>query len=50
VYSNHSFKPHHLQTAQEIFTRLGGPSVVPLDVAALPAVRLALSGALVETP
>ena len=46
-YSNHSFKSHHLQVAQETFARLGGPSVVPLDVAALPAVRLALSGALV---
>jgi hypothetical protein len=47
LYSNRSFKSHHLQVAQEIFARLGGPSVIPLDVAALPAVRLALSGALV---
>jgi len=46
-YSERSFKTHHLQVAQHIFTKLGGPSVVPLDVAALPVVRLALSGGLV---
>lgn len=43
-YSERSFKAHHLQVAQHIFSRLGGASVVPLDVAALPVVRLALSG------
>jgi len=46
-YSERSFKPHHLHVAQHIFARLGGPSVVPLDVAAMPVVRLALSGGLV---
>jgi hypothetical protein len=50
LYSRRTFKSHHLQVAQEIFARLGGPSLVPLDVAALPAVRLALSGALVGAP
>ena len=47
-YSAPSFKPHHLHVAQHIFERLGGPSLVPLDVAALPAVRLALSAGLVN--
>jgi hypothetical protein len=46
-YSERSFKTHHLHVAQHIFARLGGPSVVALDVAALPVVRLALSGGLV---
>jgi hypothetical protein len=46
-YSERSFKTHHLHVAQHIFGRLGGPSVVALDVAALPVVRLALSGGLV---
>jgi hypothetical protein len=46
-YSERSFKTHHLQVAQHIFAKLGGPSVVPLDVAALPVVRLALAGSLV---
>lgn len=43
-YSERSFKSHHLQVAQHIFARLGGASVVPLDVAAAPVLRLALSG------
>jgi hypothetical protein len=47
-YSERTFKPHHLHVAQRIFERLGGPSVLPLDVAALPAVRLALSAGLVN--
>jgi hypothetical protein len=37
----------HLQVAQHVFTRLGGPTVVPLNVSAVPVLRLALSGALV---
>jgi len=49
-YSNRSFKPQHLQVAQEICARLGGAGLVPLDVAVLPAVRLALSNVLVATP
>ena len=46
-YSERTFKPHHLQVAQHIFERLGAPSLVPLDAAAAPAVRLALTGSLV---
>ena len=32
-YSERSFKVHHLHVAQQIFARLGGASLVPLDVA-----------------
>jgi hypothetical protein len=46
-YSEPSFKVHHLQVAQHVFTRLGGPTVVPLNVSAVPVLRLALSGGLV---
>lgn len=46
-YSERSFKVHHLQVAQHIFAKLGGASIISLDVAALPVVRLALSGGLV---
>jgi hypothetical protein len=46
-YSEPTFKVHHLQVAQHVFARLGGPTVVPLSVAALPVLRLALSGGLV---
>ena len=42
-YSERSFKVHHLHVAQQIFARLGGASLVPLDVATAPLVRL-LSG------
>jgi len=42
-YSEPSFKMHHLHVAQQIFTKLGGASLVPLDVASAPLVRL-LSG------
>jgi hypothetical protein len=34
--------------AQHIFDRLGGPTLVPLDVAGLSTVRLALSAGLVN--
>ncbi|HEY5616592.1 MAG TPA: hypothetical protein VIK60_01530 [Vicinamibacterales bacterium] len=47
-YSESTFKTQHLQVAQHVFRTLGGPSLVPLDVAAWPAVRLATSGSLVE--
>ena len=47
-FSERSFKRQHLHVAQHIFERLGSASVVPLDVAALPVVRLALSGGLVS--
>jgi hypothetical protein len=49
-YSERSFKVHHLQVAQQIFSKLGGPSLVPLDVATAPLVRLAVSGGLVAAP
>jgi hypothetical protein len=49
-YSERSFKVHHLHVAQQIFSKLGGPSLVPLDVAVAPLVRLALSGGLVTAP
>ncbi|MGH8309774.1 MAG: hypothetical protein ACRETX_08270, partial [Steroidobacteraceae bacterium] len=47
-YSEPTCKPQHLQVAQHMFRTLGGPSLVPLDVASLPALRLAASGSLVE--
>ena len=48
-YSQRSFKAHHLHIAQQIFATLGGASLVPLDVAAAPIVRL-LSGEPVTAP
>ena len=48
-YSVHSFKAHHLHAAQRVFERLGGATVVPLDAATFPMVRLALSGTLAGT-
>jgi hypothetical protein len=45
-YSAPTFKAHHLHAAQRVFERLGGPSLVPLDVATFPLVRLAFSGPL----
>jgi hypothetical protein len=46
-YSEPTFKVHHLQVAQHVFARLGGPTVVPLNVSAVPVLRLALAGGLV---
>ena len=43
-YSEPNFKVHHLQVAQHVFARLGGATVVPLNVSAAPVLRLALSG------
>jgi hypothetical protein len=43
-YSEPTFKEHHLQVAQHVFARLGGATVVPLNVSALPVLRLAVSG------
>lgn len=43
-YSERTFKAHHLHVAQRVFDRLGGATLVPLDTAASPMVRLALSG------
>jgi hypothetical protein len=44
-YSERTFKAHHLHLAQRVFARLGGATVVPLDAADLPLVRLATGGA-----
>lgn len=46
LYSDRTFKAHHLHAAQRIFERLGGATLVPLDVASVPLVQLALSAAL----
>ncbi len=43
-YSVRTFKEHHLHVAQRAIERLGGASLVPLDVASLPLVRLAMPG------
>ena len=48
-YSAPTFKAHHLHAAQRVFERMGGASVVPLDAATCPLVRLALSGTLAST-
>jgi hypothetical protein len=48
-YSVQTYKAHHLHAAQHVFERLGGASLVPLDVASFPLVRLALSDALAGT-
>jgi hypothetical protein len=48
LYSEPTFKTSHLYVAQHIFRTLGGGSLVPLDVASLPTVRLATSASLVE--
>ena len=49
-YSEATFKAHHLHVAQHVFERLGGgASLVPLDAAAAPLVRLVLNGTLVGT-
>ena len=48
-YSARTFKPHHLHVAHRVFDRLGGATLVPLDVANMPLVRLALTGALVAS-
>jgi hypothetical protein len=42
-YSERSFKSHHLHVAQQICSTLGGPTLVPMDVAVAPAVGMALS-------
>ncbi len=44
-YSQRTFKAHHLHAAQHVFDRLGGQTIVPLDVAAAPLLRLAIPGA-----
>jgi hypothetical protein len=46
LYSAQTFKAHHLHAAQHVFERLGSARLVPIDVATLPMVRLALSSTL----
>ena len=43
-YSQRTFKAHHLHVAQHVFERLDGATIVPLDVAAAPLLRMALPG------
>jgi hypothetical protein len=49
-FSERTFKDYHLHVAARVFERLGGASLVPLEVANLPWVRLALSGIVVTAP
>jgi hypothetical protein len=42
-YSVRSFKLHHLHVAQRVFERLGGATVIPIDVAQAPLVQLTLA-------
>jgi len=48
-YSARTYKAHHLHMADRVFERFGGAGLVPLDVAALPLVRLALAGVTAAT-
>jgi hypothetical protein len=48
LYSESTFKCSHLNVAQHIFRTVGGASLVPVDVASLPAVRLMTAASLVE--
>jgi hypothetical protein len=48
-YSQRTFKPQHLHLADRVFDRLGGATLVPLDVAAVSLVRLSTTGSLVTT-
>lgn len=44
-YSARTFKVQHLHMADRVFERIGGAGLMPLDVTALPLMRLALTGA-----
>jgi hypothetical protein len=48
-YSDLTFKTHHLHAAQRVFEQMGGASVIALDTATFPLVRLMLSGTLAST-
>lgn len=48
-YSERTFKDQHLFLAQRVFERLGGATLAPLNVEALPLLRLVLAGAAVPT-
>jgi hypothetical protein len=46
LFSHRTFKAQHLHLADAVFSRLGGPTLTPLDAAALPSVSLMLGGLL----
>lgn len=46
-YSERTFKAHHLHLAQRVFERLGGASVLALDVTQVPLLTATLPGAAV---
>ena len=46
LFSQRTFKAHHLHLADAVFTRLGGANLTPLDAAALPSVTMMLGGVL----
>jgi hypothetical protein len=48
-YSARTYKTQHLHMADRVFERLGGAGLVPIDVAALPLVRVALAGVTAAT-
>jgi hypothetical protein len=49
-YTEKSFKDQHLHVAQRVFERLGTAALVPLDVASVPLVRLAMDRAFAVAP
>jgi hypothetical protein len=44
-YSRQTFKQHHLELAQRVFTRIGSARLMPVDVSQAGALALALAGA-----
>ena len=50
LFGSRTFKVQHLHVAQHVFARLGGATVVPLDVAALPPVAALTLGGLRGEP
>jgi hypothetical protein len=48
-YSQRTFKSQHLHLADRVFDRLGGATLMPLEVAAVSLVRLSTTGSLVTT-
>jgi hypothetical protein len=46
LFSHRTFKAQHLHLADAVFSRLGGPTLTPLDAASLPSVSLMLGGLL----
>jgi hypothetical protein len=50
LFSNRTFKSHHLRLADEVFARLGAATLTPLDTSALPALNMALGGMATSPP